>query len=182
MAAAAGEFLFDVTLRCHIAAGLTAVISGAVAMTAPKRPGRHPRAGNTYAAAMAVVFATATTMALLRLGRDWHLLLIATAAASATATGWLARRRRRRGWLRVHILGMGVSYIALLTGFYVDNGPNLPLWNRLPSVMFWLLPSLIGVPLLRRALAKRHLSLRLRPGWRGWPGSGEQPGRPGQAE
>jgi hypothetical protein len=25
---------------------------------------------------------------------------------------------------------MSGSYIALLTGCYVDNGPNLPLWNR----------------------------------------------------
>ena len=71
MAAALEGALFDVALRCHIAAGLTAVISGAVAMTAAKRPGRHPRAGTVYAAAIVAVFATATTMALLRLGRDW---------------------------------------------------------------------------------------------------------------
>jgi hypothetical protein len=49
---------------------------------------------------------------------------------------------------------MGGSYIALLTGFYVDNGPFLPLWNRLPHLSYWLLPSLIGVPLIRRALRR----------------------------
>jgi hypothetical protein len=33
-----------------------------------------------------------------------------------------------------HVTGMAVSYILLLTGFYVDNGPNLPLWRSLPPV------------------------------------------------
>jgi hypothetical protein len=31
---------------------------------------------------------------------------------------------------------MSVSYGALLTGFYVDNDPHLPLWNRLPILAF----------------------------------------------
>ena len=49
-------------------------------------------------------------------------------------------------------IGMGGSYIALLTGFYVDNGPFLPLWDRLPHWTYWLLPSLLGIPLIWRAL------------------------------
>jgi hypothetical protein len=57
-------------------------------------------------------------------------------------------------WPRVHGTGMAVSYIALLTGFYVDNGPTLPVWDRLPHITYWLLPAVIGVPLLLRALRK----------------------------
>jgi hypothetical protein len=49
---------------------------------------------------------------------------------------------------------MGGSYIALLTGFYVDNGNFLPLWDRLPHLTYWLLPSLIGIPLIRLALRR----------------------------
>jgi hypothetical protein len=48
--------------------------------------------------------------------------------------------------------GMGGSYIALLTAFYVDNGPFLPLWNRLPHWTYWLLPAIIGMPLIWRPL------------------------------
>jgi hypothetical protein len=48
--------------------------------------------------------------------------------------------------------GMGGSYIALLTAFYVDNGPFLPLWNRLPHWTYWLLPAVIGMPLIWRPL------------------------------
>ena len=49
--------VFLAFLAIHIPAGLTAVISGAIAATAPKRHGRHTRAGTTYFWAIAVVFA-----------------------------------------------------------------------------------------------------------------------------
>ena len=124
-----------------------------------------------------VVFASAIIMAVLRLAEDWHLLVIALVAGAAGSLGYLARRRRWRGWLRVHLLGMSGSYIALLTGFYVDNGPKLPLWNRLPAVAFWLLPSLVGVPLVVRAMARRHLTV-LRRAAGGRRRSGARPGRP----
>jgi hypothetical protein len=42
---------------------------------------------------------------------------------------------------------MSMSYIAMLAAFYIDNGPQLPIWNRLPHVAYWLLPALIGAPL-----------------------------------
>jgi hypothetical protein len=73
---------------------------------------------------------------------------------------------------------MSGSYIALLTGFYVDNGPNLPLWNRLPTVAFWVLPSLVGIPLVVRAMARRRLTVFRRAAG-GRRRSGAQPGRPG---
>jgi hypothetical protein len=169
--------LFDAALGCHIAAGLTCVLTGALAATAPKRPGRHPTAGRVFFWSLAVVFASSTTMALLRLAQDWHLLLIGTVAFGAGSLGYLARRRRRPGWLRVHIPAMGGAYIALFTGFYVDNGPHLPLWDQLPHLAYWTLPSLVGIPLILRALTRRRL-LRVRPAPRGQPGSGVPPGRP----
>jgi hypothetical protein len=170
--------LFDAALALHIAAGLTCVVTGGVAATAPKRPGRHTTAGRIFFWALAVVFASSTTMAVLRFAQDWHLLVIGSVAFGAGSLGYLARRRRRPGWLRVHIPAMGGAYIALFTGFYVDNGPNLPLWDRLPHLAYWLLPSLVGVPLILRALNQQRL-LAVRSGPRGRPGSGVPPARPG---
>jgi hypothetical protein len=48
---------------------------------------------------------------------------------------------------------LGAATSAMQTGFWVDNGPTLPVWSRLPVVAFWIVPSVIGVPLLARALA-----------------------------
>jgi hypothetical protein len=42
----------------------------------------------------------------------------------------------------------------MLTAFYVDNGPHLPLWDHLPTFAFWLLPSAIGAPVIIRALRR----------------------------
>jgi hypothetical protein len=53
-----------------------------------------------------------------------------------------------------HIAGMGAGYVAMLTAFYVDNGPHLPLWDRLPTLAFWLLPSAIGAPIIARAVIR----------------------------
>jgi hypothetical protein len=53
----------------------------------------------------------------------------------------------------------GASYILMLTAFYVDNGKNLPVWRELPQIAFWLLPSVIGVPLILRALFRHPLVL-----------------------
>jgi hypothetical protein len=50
---------------------------------------------------------------------------------------------------------MGLAYIAMLTAFYVDNGPFLPLWNLLPQWALWIIPSLVGAPLIARAIVRR---------------------------
>jgi hypothetical protein len=42
----------------------------------------------------------------------------------------------------------------MLTAFYVDNGPHLPLWDRLPVLAFWLLPAAIAAPLITRAIIR----------------------------
>ena len=55
---------------------------------------------------------------------------------------------------------LAVSYILLLTAFYVDNGPHLPLWRSLPPLAYWVLPSIVGLPILIWALRRHPLSLR----------------------
>jgi hypothetical protein len=146
--------VFLTALALHIAAGMTCVVAGLVATIADKRPGRHPRAGTVYLYGIGVVFVTATVMAVLRWRQDWHLFAIATVAAGLAAFGWRARRRRRHRWIARHGSAMAGSYIALFTGFYVDNGPQLPIWDRLPHLLYWLLPAALGVPLTWWALVR----------------------------
>ena len=57
-----------------------------------------------------------------------------------------------RYWVRLHIVGMGLSYILMLVAFYADNGKQLPLWKDLPHFMYWLIPMAVGIPLIVRAL------------------------------
>lgn len=139
----------------HIAAGLTSVATGAATMLAVKGPGAHPRRGRAYLCALSATAATGLTIALSDWTHLWHLAALGTTAAGAAALGYLARRRRANGWLATHIIGMGGSYVLMLTAFYIDNGPRLPLWNVLPPLSFWVLPTAIGAPIIIRAL-RRH--------------------------
>ena len=145
--------VFEAFVGVHIVGGLTSVISGAVAALSPKRRGRHSTFGRVYFGGICVVFATATALAIMRWREDYGLFLIGVVAFSLALTGLIARERHWPG-NTAHILGMGGSYVAVLTAFYVDNGKHLPVWDRLPTFAFWVLPSLIGVPLIVRALRK----------------------------
>lgn len=140
-------------LAVHVLAGLTAVITGAIAALARKGSPRHVRAGRWYCRAITAVFATAAVLAAMRWAQDWYLLVLGAVAFAAATAGYLHRRRHRPGDAG-HIAGMGISYTAMLTAFYVDNGPHLPLWDRLPVLAFWLLPAVVAAPLITRAITR----------------------------
>lgn len=143
--------VFLVLLGIHVAAALVAIVTGLVAMFSKKGPGRHPVAGRWYYGAILVVFATACTMAAFRWPTDAPLVIAGGVAAAAATFGFIYRRLRRPG-NAPHIIAMGVSYVAMLTAFYVDNGPQLPIWRLLPSWLFWILPAIVGTPLIVRAV------------------------------
>jgi hypothetical protein len=89
----------------------------------------------------------------MRWRQDYYLFIIGSVAFSAATIGYLHRRHHRPGDTG-HIAGMGTAYVAMLTAFCVDNGPHLPLWDHLPTFAFWLLPSVIGAPIIARAVAR----------------------------
>ena len=155
--------VFLAVLSVHVIAGLTAVITGAVAAASRKGSSRHIRAGRSFYRAITTVFVTATALAIIRWRQDYQLLVIGTVAFAAATIGYLHRRLRRAGDTG-HILGMGAGYVAMLTAFYVDNGPHLPLLDRLPPLAFWFLPGVIGAPIIAHAvLAARKRATRRDP-------------------
>jgi peptidoglycan/LPS O-acetylase OafA/YrhL len=85
------------------------------------------------------------------------LFILGLLALIATSLGRTARRRRWPGWVRLHITGMGLSYILLGTAFYVDDGRNLPLWKDLPPIAYWLLLAAVGLSLIIHALFRHPL-------------------------
>ena len=145
--------VFLAVLAIHVLAGITAVASGAIAAIARKGSPRHVRAGRLYYRAISVVFATAAILAAMRWPQDYYLFILGAVAFSTATIGYQHRRRHLPGDTG-HIAGMGTAYIAMLTAFYVDNGPHLPLWDRLPRLTFWLLPVAIGAPILARAIIR----------------------------
>src|SRR5205085_921921 len=125
--------------------------------------------------AIIVVFATATALAAMRWRQDYYLLIIGAVAFTAATAGYRHRRRHRPGDTG-HIAGMGIGYVAMLTAFYVDNGPHLPLWDRLPPLSFWVLPSAIGAPIVVLAILRARQKARIGPRKRYRPPAAHEPG------
>jgi hypothetical protein len=154
--------VFLAIVAAHVVGGLGCVIAGLVAMLSVKRPGRHPIAGSAYYWLLAVVFASMSVLSFMQWPEDAHLFFLGVLSFTAATIARAARRVRWRGWLPYHISGMGLSYILLLTAFYVDNGPNLPLWRNLPSLVFWIAPSIVGLPIVIRVLSRHPLVVQQR--------------------
>jgi uncharacterized protein (DUF983 family) len=147
-------------LALHVTAGLTAVLTGAIAALARKGSPRHIRAGRWFYRAITVLFATAIVLSAMRWRQDYYLFIIGAVAFTAATIGHQHRRRHRPGDTG-HIAGMGIGYAAMLTAFYVDNGPHLPLWDHLPVLAFWLLPATIATPLIARAVIRARHATRM---------------------
>ena len=137
--------------------GIGCVIAGAIAMLSRKGLGRHANAGTVYYWSLSVVFATAAVVAAMRWSEDSHLFVLGTLSFSSASLGRWAVRSRGHSGLALHVAAMGISYVTLLTAFYVDNGRNLPLWRELPQIAFWLLPAAVGLPLILRAITMHPL-------------------------
>jgi hypothetical protein len=141
----------------HIPLGIACVVAGGVAMLSQKRRGRHSTAGKVYYWCLLALFASATFLSIMRWAENYHLFIL---GALSFASAWLGRRALRERWLywaRLHISGMGFSYVLMLIAFYVDNGRQLPVWKDLPSFTYWLLPLVVGIPLIARALLRHPL-------------------------
>lgn len=146
--------IFLAIVALHIPLGLLAVVTGAIAMLSRKQRGRHPRFGTIYFWSIVALAITASMLSLMRWSEDYHLFVLGVLAFVAAFLGRTARRRQLHGWARWHVLGMGASYVLLLTAFYVDNGKQLPLWRDLPVWSYWLGPTMLGAPLMIWALVR----------------------------
>jgi hypothetical protein len=106
------------------------------------------------------VFLTATILSVQRWSADAYLFGLALLSYSVALVGYSARRFRNTAWLRrllgdwwviAHLSGMIASYVVLWTAFYVDNAHLFPGLNRLPTLTFWVAPTLIAIPFLVRS-------------------------------
>jgi hypothetical protein len=146
--------IFLTIVGFHVLLALVCVLTGPVAMLSRKRPGRHPTFGTIYYWFLLAVFASATILSAMRWAEDYHLFVLGALSFAAASLGRAARRGRWHNWAAFHISGMGLSYVLLMTAFYVDNGRNLPLWKELPPIAYWLVPGTVGIPLIVRALVR----------------------------
>ncbi len=135
----------DVLLAVHVVSGTAGLLLGPVAMAARKRQGWHTGLGIGYQGAVVGTTGSAVGLVALAPVSLWPLALIAVATQAAALAGWQARRRCRRGWEPLHIRLMCGSYLSLVTAALVVN------WS---SPVAWVLPTLVGAPLIAVAVKR----------------------------
>jgi hypothetical protein len=130
----------------HVAAGLMGLALGPVALFAPATGRLGSRARGAYHAAMLAVCLSAVGLAALRWQELWWFAALAAFSYALARRGHDAARRRRPGWRRGHITGVGGSYIALVTALLVVSADG--------AILTWVVPTLIGVPIIHVARAR----------------------------
>jgi uncharacterized membrane protein len=142
----------------HILIALVCVTSGLVAMLSDKNSKRHRDYGTIYFWAMLAAFLTIIILSVMRWPHNIHLLSIGTLSVIFSYAGRRMAASKRSNWTRLHTICMGASYILLLTGFYIDNGKNLPFWRLFPQWFFWIFPAMIGIPIILYVLKMHPLN------------------------
>jgi len=154
---------FFLPLVVHALAALTTGVTGVITFSRPKRSVRHPRWGVRYLWAYTVVFLTAIILSVQHLPTDAYLVVLATIGYGFALAGYGARRFRQKPmlrrvlgkqWIVAHIVGMIGSYVVLWTAFYVDNAHLFPGLKELPTLTFWVLPTVIALPFLVLSLSR----------------------------
>jgi uncharacterized membrane protein len=144
----------------HILISIVAVLRGVMAMLLQKGMGKHSYCGRIYFWSVLTAFLTVVILSIMRWPHNIHLLSVGVLTVTFTFIGHQVAKTNPRNWPRVHTICMGCSYILLLTGFYVDNGKNLPFWRMFPHWFFWVFPALIGIPVILYVLKNHPLNKR----------------------
>jgi hypothetical protein len=148
---------FFLSLVVHALAALTTGVTGVMTFSRSKRSARHSKWGMRYLWAYTVVFLTAILLSVQHFPTDAYLVVLATLGYGAALGGYGARRLRQQPmmrrvlgdqWIVAHIVGMIGSYVVLWTAFYVDNAHLIPGLKQLPTLTFWVLPTMIALPFL----------------------------------
>ena len=71
--------------------------------------------------------------------------------------GYLAARKRGRGWLIIHVVGVTSSYVAMVTAFLVTNFQRMTGISGIPFAVRALVPMFIGTCVVIWAGYQVHL-------------------------
>jgi uncharacterized membrane protein len=146
--------IFDAILNIHIITSASAIILGPIAMWATKKKGLHTRVGLAYFILFTITCVSAVVLSLMNWSSSGYLFFVALFSYTFLIRGYLAVKRRRKGWLVKHVSAILGSYLALATAFLVISGGKYPVLDQLPFWSLWVIPTVIATPLIGRTVKR----------------------------
>jgi uncharacterized membrane protein len=146
--------LLKIFFLFHIAMGVSGLILGPVAMSAEKAPGRHTRMGEIYHWVVLAICLTSAVIAFLDWERRKWFLVVSALSYAFALMGYLAVKRRKPGWVHIHLSGMCASYAGLWTAVLLVEWENFFGSPGVESPIAWLLPAIIAAPIIVRVNRK----------------------------
>lgn len=140
--------IHSILLITHIIAGAFCLFIGLISFSAKKQKGIHTLIGEGYHLGYFIVFISSVGMAIINWTESAYLFYIAIFSYGLALFGYLARKLRWKNWLPKHIGAMAGSYIGIVTAVLVVNGMDIPLLNKIPVILLWFLPTIVGTPLI----------------------------------
>lgn len=139
-----GMALADALRLIHVAAGGVALIVGPIAMWAPKRAGLHPRLGEAFFVVVSAVCISGGVLGVMFWETRWMFFLIAVGTYAFALLGYIAAKKRWRGWLLAHVAGQGSAYTAMVTAFIVANWDDVTGTQGTDVPLVFLMPMFVG--------------------------------------
>ena len=124
------------------------LLTGLLAGLSKKKRGNHTVFGEIYHGSFVFVFISAVVMSIMHWDESAYLFYIGVFSYSLAFLGYLSAKIRWKNWLGTHIGGMLGSYIGIFTATLVVNVNRIPVLNEYPVLWFWLLPTIIGTPII----------------------------------
>src|SRR5262245_41821888 len=100
-----------VVVGVHIPLGLVCVVVGVFAILSKKGRGRHSTLGTIYFWCLLALAMSATLLSAMRWSENYHLFALGICSFVAAWFGRNALHQRRPPWARLHITGMGLSFV-----------------------------------------------------------------------
>lgn len=144
--------MHTLVLVVHVVAGTTGLVLGPLAMRSAERRGLLAAAGSAYHWCMLVVAVSAIGLVAFDPAGLWWFVPVAIGSYASAALGRRAARAKPAGWRERHLRGVGGSYVAVVTALAVVSVQGT--W------LAWVLPALVGTPLIELAVARARRCAR----------------------
>ena len=144
----------------HAALGTALLVVGFLALRAPKRRNdRHGRLGTAYFLLLVTCLPLGMVIGARHAGLSAFEIATPPTLVMGIA-GWIAKRRRPQRflgqpWIVGHVSGMGGSYIGVVTASAFQTLGRIAPDSAVAAIVIFALPTLIGSPLIARAIAQR---------------------------